>query len=108
MAAKEGAWAGEIIIDEGYFLWDSQLLAEGDKQEIRFSWDQLEKAATVVDSISYYDFQGNKRGTWRLIDDEMLEQGYHLLHIVYGNGKIFAFYENEELDDLYISKVQVP
>ena len=37
----------------------------------------------------------------------MLELGYRLLQIVYGNGEIFAFYENEELDDLYISKVCV-
>ena len=25
-----------------------------------------------------------------------------LLHIVYGNGEIFALYENKELDELYI------
>jgi len=38
----------------------------------------------------------------------MLEAGYRLVNIVYGNGEIFAFYEDEELDDLYISKVLVP
>lgn len=107
---KGSAWARSIITEEGYFLWDSQLLAEGEKQEILFSWDRdpCEKATTLVDSISYYDYQGNKLDTWRLIDDEMLEAGYCLVHIVYGNGEIYAFYENEELDDLYISKVQVP
>ncbi|MDE5589720.1 MAG: hypothetical protein K2J60_11380 [Acetatifactor sp.] len=106
---KGSAWARSIITEEGYFLWDSQLLSEEEKQEILFSWDrdQREKAVTVVDSISYYDFQGNEQGIWRLIDDEMLEAGYRLVHIVYGNGAIFAFYENEELDDLYISKVQI-
>ncbi|MDE6641086.1 MAG: hypothetical protein K2K63_11215 [Acetatifactor sp.] len=107
VASAKGVWAGEIIIDDGYFLWDSQLLAEEEKQEILFSRDQCEKAATVVDSITYYDFQGNEQGTWRLIDDEMLDAGYRLVHIVYGNGAIFAFYENEELDDLYINKVQI-
>lgn len=105
---KRSAWTSAIFTEEGYFLWDSQLLAEGERQEVLFSWEQFEKATTVVDSISYYDFQGNKLDTWRLIDDEMLELGYHLLQIVYGNGEIFAFYENEELDDLYISRVQVP
>lgn len=36
----------------------------------------------------------------------MLELGYHLADIVYGNGEILAFYENVLLDDLYISRVQ--
>ena len=49
-----------------------------------------------------------------VLEDEVYEYEYpqmtdldvlyilELLHIVYGNGKIFAFYENEELDELYI------
>ena len=99
---------GLIIAEEGYFLWDSQMLSEEEKDEIlelRHS-DQPREAETVVDSISYYDFQGNKLKTWQLIDDEMLEAGYRLKCIVYDNGEILAFYENEEFNDLYISKVQ--
>lgn len=104
------ASARSFITEEGYFLWDSQLLSDEEKQEILFSWDRdLRKQSTaLVDSIPYYDFQGNKLDTWQLIDDEMLEAGYCLVHMVYGNGEIYAFYENEVLDDLYISKVQVP
>lgn len=108
----EEGWTfwGQIIVDDGYFRWDSQMLSEEEKVEIlgndSFSSDLVKKATTVVDSISYYDFQGNKLETWQLIEDEMLEAGYHLVDIVYGNGEILAFYENEELDDLYISKVQ--
>lgn len=108
---EEGsASAKSFITEEGYFLWDSQLLSDEEKQEILFSWewDLRKRSTALVDSISYYDFQGNKLDTWQLIDDEMLEAGYCLAHIVYGNGEIYAFYENEELDDLYISKVQVP
>ena len=74
--------------------------------EILGDFTRSAKAATVVDSVSYYDFQGNKLKTWRLIEDEMLEAGYRLLDIVYDNGEIYAFYENVLLDDLYISKVQ--
>lgn len=111
MMLEEG-WAsvvGQIIVDEGYFLWDSQMLSEEEKVEILGSWyeKQIRKAVTVVDSISYYDFQGNKQETWQLIENEMLEAGYHLESIVYDNGEIIAFYENEELDDLFISKVQI-
>lgn len=109
---SEEGWTlkGHIIVDNGYFLWDSQILSEEEKIEIlgnaSWSWELEEKAETIVDSISYYDFQGNKLKTWRLIEDEMLEAGYRLVNIVYGNGEILAFYENEELDDLYINKVR--
>ena len=102
------ALIGQIIVDEGYFLWDSQMLSEEEKAEILGSGrdEQIKKRVTVVDSISFYDFQGNKLQTWQLIDDEMLEAGYRLKCIVYDNGDILAFYENEEFDDLYISRVQ--
>lgn len=95
-----------MIVGEGYFLWDSQRLSEEEKVEILGNFTRSGKAATVVDSISYFDFQGNKLKTWRLIEEEMLESGYRLVDIVYGNGEILAFYENVLLDDLYISRVQ--
>ena len=98
---------GLIIAEEGYFLWDSQMLSEEEKDEIlgfRHS-DRPREAETVVDSISYYDFQGNKQETWQLIEDEMLEAGYRLKYMVYANDEILAFYENEEFDDLYISTI---
>ena len=101
-------WAGNnmIIVEEGYFLWDSSKLSEEEKVEILGDSGRSAKAATVVDSISYYDFQGNRLQTWRLIEDEMLEAGYRLIDIVYGKGEIIAFYENALSEDLYISKVQ--
>ena len=106
----EKGWSlvGEMIVEEGYFLWDSQMLSEEEKTEIlgSWSWNRPREAETVVDSISFYDFQGNKLKTWQLIDDEMLEAGYRLKYIVYDNGEILAFYENEELDDLFINKVK--
>ena len=103
-----GSVVGQMIVDEGYFLWDSQMLSEEEKVEILASWDydRPREAEIVVDSISYYDFQGNKLQTWQLIDDEMLEAGYRLKYMVYDKGDILAFYENEEFDDLYISRVQ--
>lgn len=97
---------GLMIVEEGYFLWDSQRLSEKEKVEVLGNFDRSEEVASVVDSISYYDFQGNRLKTWQLIEDEMLEAGYRLVQIVYGNSGIFAFYENEEIEDLYISKVQ--
>lgn len=106
----EEGWilTGQIIVEDGYFMWDSQMLSEEEKVEIlgSWSWERPREAETVVDSITYYDFQGNKLKTWQLIEDEMLEAGYRLKYIVYDNGEILAFYENEEFDDLYISKVQ--
>lgn len=80
------SWTGRIIAEEGYFLWDGEI---------------------VSDSVSYYSFQGNKLGTFQIIESEMLDVGYHLVCILYNNGEILAFYENEELDDLYISRVQI-
>lgn len=103
-------WAllsGLMIVDEGYFLWDSQRLSEKEKVEVLGDFDRLKENAAIVDSISYYDFQGNKLKTWRLIEDEMLEAGYRLVQIVCGNGEIYAFYVNEEIDDLYVSKVEI-
>ncbi len=103
---EEWAERNMMIVGEGYFLWDSQQLSEEEKVEILGDFTRSAKAATVVDSISYFDFQGNKLKTWRLIEEEMLESGYRLVDIVYGNGEILAFYENAFLDDLYICKVQ--
>lgn len=102
----------DIIAEEGYFWCDSQIIAEEEKETVLGSWSwgrlgEAEIAVTVIDSISYYDFQDNKLGTWQLIDDEILEIGYRLAAIVYSNGEIIAFYENEKVADLYISKVQV-
>lgn len=102
----------DIIVEEGYFRCDSQIIAEEEKEAVLGSWSwgqpgEAEIAETVINSISYYDFQANKLGTWQLIDDEMLEIGYRLAEIVYSKGEVIAFYENEELGDLYISKVQV-
>lgn len=100
--------SGQLIAEEGYFFWDSQMLTEEEKLEIlgSWSWNRPREAETVVDSITYYDFQGNKLKTWKLIEDELLEAGYRMKCIVYDNGEILAFYENEEFDDLYISKIQ--
>ena len=94
-----------MIVDEGYFMWDSQMVSGKETLEI-LGWHRMTEAENVVDSISYYDFQGNKLKTWQLIDDEMLKAGYHLEYITYDSGEITAFYANEKLDDLYISKVK--
>lgn len=102
----------DIITEEGFFRCDSQIIAEEEKEAILGSWSwgrpgEAQIAVTVIDGISYYDFGDNKLGTWQLIDDEMLKIDYHLAAIVYNKGEITAFYENEELNDLYISKVQL-
>ena len=99
-------WLGIAEDVNVYDSYQCQRLSEEEKVEILGDFIWSAKAATVVDSISHYDFQGNKLKTWRLIEEEMLESGYRLVDIVYGNGEILAFYENVLLDDLDISKVQ--
>lgn len=98
------SYEGQIIGEEGYFLWDSQIISENEKTDILTSPNRTEEALTIVDSVSYYDFHGKKVGTWSIIQDEMLETGYRLICMLYHNGEILAFYVNENSEDLYISK----
>ncbi len=100
-------YEGLIIGEEGYFLWDSQIISENEKTNILTSYDRNKEAAAIVDSVSYYDFHGKKLGTWRIIKDEMLEAGYRLACMLYHNGEILAFYVNENSEDLYISKTNI-
>ena len=101
------SYEGQIIGEEGYFLWDSQIISENEKTDILTSYDRTEEALAIVDSVSYYDFHGKKSGTWRIIEDEMLEAGYRLICMLYHNSEILAFYVNENSDDLYISKTEI-
>ena len=86
-----------IFMDDGYLL--SDVTAVGGYVE---QW-KLERAVT---SVSLYDYAGNKKGTYQLADEELIDQGYLLMKLLYDNGVITGFYIQEGTDELYISQVE--
>ncbi|MDE6924013.1 MAG: hypothetical protein K2P59_01950 [Acetatifactor sp.] len=95
--------AGTIITEKGYYRWDSLREPEA----VLDNWNNLEEKYVIVDSVTYYDFQGNKIKTYCLIDDKWLDIGYQLEAFIYNKGYITAFYVCEDRDELYISRIQV-
>ena len=94
------SYAPYYFTDQGYYQWDSienHEMVDRDSYEIRY-W---------VDAISEYDFEGNKIGTYRLIDESMLEEGYYLCEMICNGNDITAFYANDTDDELYISQIKV-
>ena len=98
---------GTLIAENGYYRWDSLMASEETKDRLLNSWSNDAEKYAIVDSVTYYDFQGNKIQTYRLIEDEWLDAGYKLEVFLYNAGQITAFYACEDREELYISRMQV-
>lgn len=69
--------------------------------------EEVWKGKHAVTSVSLYDYSGNKVGTYRLVDEELIEQGFFLEKLLYDSGVITGFYVQEGTDKLYISQVEI-
>ena len=61
----------------------------------------------MADSVSFYDYGGNKLKTYPMISKELLEQGYYLKKLTCHEGKLTGIYVQFETKELYISQVDV-
>lgn len=88
--------------DNGYYTEDKMENAE-EVEAKRGSYD----ARNMVDSVSKYDYEGNKIGTYRLVEEDILDEGWYLSLLLCEDNKITAFYKHGDTDELYISQVDV-
>ena len=61
----------------------------------------------LIDAVSKYDFEGNKIGTYRLVEENVLEEGWYLSELLCERDEVTAFYVNEDADELYISQIDI-
>ena len=90
------------LLDNGYLLSDITYEKEADD-----TLEEVWNGKHAVTSVSLYDYSGNKVGTYQLVDEELIEQGYFLEKLLYDSGVITGFYVQEGTDKLYISQVEI-
>lgn len=82
-----------VFVGEGLMLWcDNGYLIENIPQK--------EKG-----SVTYCDYHGNIINTYQLIDEDYLEKGYELVNLLYYDGTITGFYQQEDTKELYIAQI---
>lgn len=90
-----------FFLDDGYFVNDeTEIKTDPDSGWI---WNEHRFAS----SVSRYDYEGNKVGSYRLVSHELISQGYYLSRLLYDDGKLTGFYVQEGTDNLYISQINV-
>ena len=57
-----------------------------------------------IESVSFYDYEGNLVETYQLLERSMLDQGYYLRKYIYDKGRILGFFLNENTGELYITE----
>ena len=71
-------------------------------------WDEDEVLSEyLTDSVSFYDYDGNKLNTYQMVSKSLLKQGYYLKKLIYSEGKLTGFYVQKETEELYISQINV-
>jgi len=61
----------------------------------------------LADSVSFYDYEGNRLNTYSMVSTELLEKGYYLDKLTYSNGKLTGFYVQRDTEELYISQIDI-
>ncbi len=56
-------------------------------------------------SVTFYDYHGNVINTWQLIEEDDIEKGYELVNLLYYDGTITGFYQQESTKELYITQI---
>lgn len=93
-----------IFMENGYL--------DGNRAELeKMPWEEGTMEAEylsfyLADTVSFYDYEGNLKATYPMIDKKWLEQGYYLEKLIYHDEKITAFYVQNETEELYISQVK--
>ncbi len=59
------------------------------------------------DSVSFYDYAGNLKGTYPMGNKALLEQGYYLQKLTFNRGKLAGFYVQRDTGELYIGEFTV-
>lgn len=59
------------------------------------------------DSVSFYDYAGNLKGTYPMGNKALLEQGYYLQKLTFNRGKLAGFYVQRDTGELYIGEFAV-
>lgn len=90
----------QLACDNGYLSSDV-VQQEVEKEEEEDSHDEPQETG----SVTYYDYHGNAVNTWQLIDKDYIEKGYELVNLLYYDGTITGFYQQEETKELYIAQV---
>lgn len=78
-----------LFTDDGYFCSN----ATEPKNTVR----------DMADSVSFYDYAGNLKGTYPVGNKVLLEQGYSLQKLTFNEGKLAGFYVQRDTGELYIS-----
>ncbi|MBD5552349.1 MAG: hypothetical protein HDQ96_14460 [Lachnospiraceae bacterium] len=66
-----------------------------------YTWDGIRP-----NTVSKYDFYGYKVAEYRLLDEELEEEGYSIKAALFQEDKITVFVEHNETDKLYIRQIQ--
>lgn len=92
---------GTLFTNDGYFCSN---IAELENMP----WSEDEWLSRyLADSVSFYDYEGNRLNTYSMINKELLEQGYYLKKLTYCEEKLTGFYVQRDTEELYISQVGI-
>lgn len=98
---NNGSKGKYLFMDNGYF-WSDAVTLEN------MQWDKDEVLSEyLTDSVSFYDYDGNKLNTYQMVSKSLLKQGYYLKKLIYSEGKLTGFYVQKETEELYISQINV-
>ena len=92
---------GLIITDKGYFLCDNSK----NPYEIVDNMRDRKSLTRIVDSITFYNFEGESIERYYLDNEEFAENDYELENIIYTGEKMIVIYSGN--DDLQIVNVPI-
>lgn len=87
---------GLLLSDKGYILCNNAEKTVKDR-----------RSEEVIESLAFYDFNGNLLGQCLLPDTDGLDQEYTIEGIIYHDNQITALYVQKDTDELYISQANI-
>lgn len=102
---EDSIYGTYLFTDKGYFSSNLATLEHmpWDNDDVASEW----LSRYLADSVSFYDYEGNKLKTYPMISKELLEQGYYLKKLTCHEGKLTGFYVQFETEELYINQCDV-
>lgn len=90
-----------LFTDNGYFSSNAAETENAVRDTENALAGQLPQCRS--DSVSFYDYAGNLKGTYPMGNKALLEQGYYLQKLTFNEGKLAGFYVQRDTGELYIS-----
>ncbi len=90
-----------LFTDDGYFSSNAAEPQNAVRDTENVPAGQLPQCK--ADSVSFYDYAGNLKGTYLIENKALLEQGYYLQKLTFNEGKLAGFYVQRDTGELYIS-----